>query len=452
MDWLKILQEQQQDFIDRLQSYHLLHGTKAGQHGEVITIEGDILETIKKLSQKLIVRYELDRSRWQYSFIFQQILAQKLAEKAIVYRLSESIDIVNFKKEYSQKLVTSIPLALNSGLRLKVKVVDREQKDLEYYIKPEEKESEFIFVFVWIPQAINFFVTKVEIVICGFLPSGQVKIDCNRLKLQLKDLLYSGGLPIYINNLETKKLDSAKQFSDYDTSYNKLFSELKKHVLENNGKDIFYKNIGYELYLTGDREGAIENYNRAIELNPNYAEAYLNRAETYYQLEDYHQVITDYSEVIRINSYNGSFYIWRGEALSRLGEYDRAILDYSEAIRINPQDYICYIWRGEIRLRVEDYRGAIEDYSMAIVLGNTKKEDSLAIYVLDSVYFNRGNARYFLGEYREALDDYSQAIAINPNYAEAYLKRAIVHYKLGDYQAGIGDYEKAAAIDPACSV
>jgi tetratricopeptide (TPR) repeat protein len=454
MDWLKILQEQQQDFIERLQSHHLLHSSKAGRHGEVITITGEILEKIKNLCQQLIVKYELDRSRWEYSFIFQQILAQKLAEKTIAYRLANSIDLVSFKKEYPQKLVANISLATNSELSLKVKVITGSKTDIQYFIEPKEFRNDRIFVFAIIPEKINFLATNIEVIVSGFLPSNNLTITEDPLKIGLKDLLYSGGLTSYLNNTELPEIDSLRLAQNClsNRDYRGTIENLNIAIQEDDRQDIAYKTMGYTRYLMGDKEGSIEDYNRAIELNPNYAEAYLNRADSYYQLEDYRKAIIDYTEVIRINSYNGSFYIWRGDALSRLGEYNKAILDYNEAIRINPQDYICYVWRAEARLRMEDYQGAVEDYSIAIEFGTPQNEDSLAIYVLDSIYFNRGNARYHLGEYRSAIEDYSQAIEINSNYAEAYLKRAIVYYKVGDYQSGVSDYEKATKIDPAFSI
>ncbi len=454
MDWLKILQEQQQDFIDRLQSHHLLHSYKAGRHGEVITITGKTLEKIKSLCQQLIVKYELDRYRWEYSFIFQQILAQKLAEKAIAYRLSNSIDLLNFKKEYSQKLVTNITLANDSKMSLKVKVRTCQITNSQYTIDSKELINNRVFIFVIIPEEVNFLTTDIEIIIAGFLPSSNFKNNKNRLKVHLEKLLYSGGLPSYLNVKEREDIDPLESAQNclLIRDYRGTIENLNIALQGDDRQDIAYKTMGYTRYLMGDKEGSIEDYNKAIKLNPNYAEAYLNRADSYYQLENYSKAIIDYNEVIRINSYNGSFYIWRGEALSRLGEYEKAILDYNEAIRINPQDYICYVWRAEARLQIEDYQGAVEDYSIAINFSATKNEDSLAIYVLDSIYLNRGNARYHLGEYQGTIEDYSQAIAINPNYAEAYLKRAIVYYKLGDYQLGVSDYEKATKIDPTLSI
>jgi tetratricopeptide (TPR) repeat protein len=454
MDWLKILQEQQQDFIDRLQSHHLLPSYKAGRHGEIITITGKTLEKIKSLCQQLIIKYELDRSRWEYSFIFQQILAQKLAEKAIAYRLSNSIDLLGFKKEYSQKLVANIPLANDSKISLKVKISAFQTVESQYIINSKELINNRVFVFAIIPEKVNFLTTNTEIIIAGFLPSSNFKNTKNKLKINLERLLYSGGLPSYLNVKERENIDPLELAQNclLIRDYRGTIENLSIALQRDEQQDIAYKTMGYTRYLMGDKEGSIEDYNKAIDLNPNYAEAYLNRADSYYQLENYDKAILDYTEVIKINSYNGSFYIWRGDALCRLGAYDKAILDYNEAIRINPQDYICYVWRAEARLQIKDYQGAIEDYSIAINFNTAKNEDSLAVYVLDSIYFNRGNARYHLGEYQGTIEDYSQAIKINPNYAEAYLKRAIVYYKLGDYQLGVSDYEKATKIDPTFSI
>jgi tetratricopeptide (TPR) repeat protein len=452
MDGLTILREQQKDFVERLQFHDLLHCHKAGRHGEIVTIAGDILEKIKNLSQQLIVRYELDRSRWDYSFIFQQILSQKLAEKAISYLLVNSIDSIGFRKEYTQKLVSNIPLAIDATSSLKVKVINTEISKLKYSIEPKEVRKHRVFIFAVIPQKIDIFSRSVEVIVCGFLPSEYLKIAGNKIAISLPDLFYSGGLSSYLNNIDKSLIDPFESAQNCLAiqDYLGTIDNLEVAVREGNKQDIAYKIMGYARYLMGDKEMAINNYNRAIELNPNYAEAYLNRAESYYQLGNYDRAIIDYTEVIRINSYNGSFYIWRGEALTRLGDYDRAILDYNEAIRINPHDYICYVWRGDLRSRMEDYKGAIEDYSLAIDFASSNHDDSLSIYVLDSVYFNRGNARYQLGEYQRAIEDYSQAIQINPNYAEAYLKRAIVYYKTGDYQSGINDSDRATEIDPAC--
>ncbi|MDA2920748.1 tetratricopeptide repeat protein [Desulfobacterota bacterium AH_259_B03_O07] len=54
-----------------------------------------------------------------------------------------------------------------------------------------------------------------------------------------------------------------------------LFS-LVTPIYSQTGKSYF--EIGYEKFNRGDYKGAIQNYTKAIELNPKYATAYINRA------------------------------------------------------------------------------------------------------------------------------------------------------------------------------
>ena len=46
---------------------------------------------------------------------------------------------------------------------------------------------------------------------------------------------------------------------------------------------------------------AIEFLNKAIELNPNYIQAYFNRGETYSKIKDYDKAINDYTKVLKLN-------------------------------------------------------------------------------------------------------------------------------------------------------
>ena len=50
-----------------------------------------------------------------------------------------------------------------------------------------------------------------------------------------------------------------------------------------------------------DYYGAIADYNKAIELNPNFADAYNNRGLAKYDLKDYKGAIADYNKAIELN-------------------------------------------------------------------------------------------------------------------------------------------------------
>ena len=80
-----------------------------------------------------------------------------------------------------------------------------------------------------------------------------------------------------------------------------------------------------------ESQKAIADYNQAILLNPNYAEAYYNRGVAYDDLGEYQKAITDYNQAIRLNPNDADAYELRGANYVLLEEYQKAIADLQKA-------------------------------------------------------------------------------------------------------------------------
>jgi tetratricopeptide (TPR) repeat protein len=93
----------------------------------------------------------------------------------------------------------------------------------------------------------------------------------------------------------------------------------------------------------------LADYNKAIELNSNYAEAYNNRG-----------IVYEYQE-----------------------KWDLALADYTQAIKLNPNYADAYINRGFVYLELRDINKAREDFQRAAEL-----------------YFTKGNT----ADYQEAIE------------------------------------------------
>jgi tetratricopeptide (TPR) repeat protein len=93
---------------------------------------------------------------------------------------------------------------------------------------------------------------------------------------------------------------------------------------------------GVKRLQQGDLEAAINNFNEAIRLNPNYAQAYGNRGIAYSRLQQYEKALADYNQYIRFNPNSAEAYYNRATLYDKLGDYQKAIADYDRAIRLNP--------------------------------------------------------------------------------------------------------------------
>ena len=165
-----------------------------------------------------------------------------------------------------------------------------------------------------------------------------------------------------------------------------------------------YCNRGWAYHTECCRyQEAINDYNKAIELNPKYERAYNNRGNSYYELGNTQQSIEDYSKAIELDPQHTCSYYNRGLAYDKLGNYQEAIKDFSKEIELSPQNEYAYYYRG-------------------------------------SAYGNLGN-------YQQAIKDYNKAIELNPQYTDAFNKRGIAYEKLGNTQQSIEDHKIVARLE-----
>jgi tetratricopeptide (TPR) repeat protein len=93
-------------------------------------------------------------------------------------------------------------------------------------------------------------------------------------------------------------------------------------------------------------DAAIQAFNKALELNPEDANAYNNRGRAYEAKGLYDQAIEDYTRAMAINTKYTDAFNNRRAVYAKKGQSDKAVEDYTRAIVINPRHADAYNNRG----------------------------------------------------------------------------------------------------------
>jgi len=122
-----------------------------------------------------------------------------------------------------------------------------------------------------------------------------------------------------------------------------------------------YVQLGNGYYEQGRYGRAIDEYTKALDIDPNYAKAYDNRGVALAQEGNLTGAISDFTMAIANNPNDAEAYNNRGHVYARQGLYVQAISDYSNAIKIKPNYAKAYNNRGEAYYNTKKYDRARAD-------------------------------------------------------------------------------------------
>ena len=210
------------------------------------------------------------------------------------------------------------------------------------------------------------------------------------------------------------------------------------------GLSSLYHARGYTWFWTSlaDRDDrALNDYNEAIQLEPNAVSSLLNRSQIYIQRRDYDRAIADVNRAFEggLSDYGKRVgYRERGQAYQAKGDNDRAIVDYTNSLQLDADNYATLTLRGNAYFANGDLDRAIADYDHVI-----------ALYPKYATgYYNRCVGYSKKGDLDRVVADCSQAIALYPQYRDAYYYRGHAYQAQGDLDRAIADYDQMIALNP----
>jgi len=169
-----------------------------------------------------------------------------------------------------------------------------------------------------------------------------------------------------------------------------------------------YSDLGFVLDRQGKGEEAVENYHKALALDPKCASAHFNLAVSLLRRDRLDEAAVQYRAALRVKptaeTHNGL-----GFVLSKQGKLDEAIAQFREAIRVNPKYTAAYnnlagnlIKQGKLDEAASYYRTSLSEKPSATL------HNQLGVVLMR------------LGRTDEAAQQFRKALVMNPGYAEAH--------------------------------
>jgi adenylate cyclase len=281
---------------------------------------------------------------------------------------------------------------------------------------------------------------------------GSVRKAGNQIRITAQLINVEDGFHIWSEtyNREMKDIFTVQE----DIAY-RIVEKLKLHVQETSKNRVGTQNMeAYEMLLKGiyflkkgfeGKKKAMEYFQKAVELDPDYAEAYAFIGETYQQYAGYN--------LMSSADANSKARIAAQKAIS-LNEHE------PRAHKVLAYIHLFYDW---------DWEATLTEYNKAIQYGLPHQNEFITFYYLlikneydqairiseqiletDPLdiesHWQLGMCNYFAGRFEEALVSFNNALELDPNFSEAHNWKGVVLGHLGKFDEAISSLEKALAI------
>lgn len=226
---------------------------------------------------------------------------------------------------------------------------------------------------------------------------------------KLRKTIESLEKAIDLDNDNTEAILKLAEMSIVIRDYKKALSYIDKalHINDMEPKGYFLR--GLVMLENGDTLRGIKNFQKAIDVDQQYFDAYVQLGSLY--ADKHNNLAIDYfNNALNLQPGNNDVIYSLAMYYQETGQYDKAIQHYQTLLSNDPDNFIALYNIGYINLvYLQQYQTAIEYFTKSI----EKKND----YV--EAYYNRGFAYEMLKDAQHSKSDYQKALDLKPNYDKA---------------------------------
>jgi len=243
-------------------------------------------------------------------------------------------------------------------------------------------------------------------------------------------------------------------------------------VAAQNQQAIELYEAGQIAYALFDNEEALEFFTQAIDIDPEYAEAYAHRGEIYRIFIEYDRAQKDFEMAESLDPDNPTVLGHLARWHSHNADNQTALKYADRAIELNPTDIYLYYRRARVYWNMFDYTQALADFEIVMAsdeatagmrsnygallnaVGRHQDAVDVALSVIADYpdfyhpHLTVANAYRSLGRIDEAMDAYAQIAIVNSSKVIGIVERAnILWTYMGDRESAIAEYEHALELE-----
>lgn len=158
-------------------------------------------------------------------------------------------------------------------------------------------------------------------------------------------------------NLELAKKEYANAIRYYDEALQKKADLADVH----NNRGIAYLRLS-------ESEKALEDFNKAIEIDSKFEEAYFNRAGVLIDRQEFPLAVTDLEHIRNTYKDSTNYYLKWGDLKFSQGYYEQALAEYDRSLALSPQNVQALVNRGVAYFEKKNFKVAKADFENALKL------------------------------------------------------------------------------------
>ena len=183
---------------------------------------------------------------------------------------------------------------------------------------------------------------------------------------------------------------------------------------------------GNESAQRGRYQEALEAYDKAVEIDPQYVASWHGKGVALERLKRYQEALEAYGKAVEIDPQYVASWHGKGVVLEKLEKHRQAIEAFRKAVDLTPLDAIAHSNLGESLLAVGDIEGASKEVQKALDLS---KDFSEAASLQGKIYIERC-------DYEAARESFEKAISLSPGDLNLLLWDAYAHYLETEFSLG----------------